>query len=128
MKRILICVLAAFLLLTLCSCGKVSVNTDRTVRLVYKYDSASVDVNLSEQESNMILSIFDGKELYFDNPSCGFDKNVSLRVNGRIFCPACDTCCTVKDCGTGQFFKITQAERDTIERIFVIYGGHFPCV
>lgn len=118
----------AIFLLTLCSCGKVSVDKNQPVELVYKYAGASVDVQLTEQESEQIISIVVGKELYFDNPSCGFDDNVSLRVNGKIFCPACDTCCTVKDCSSGQFFNISQAERDIIEEIFESHGGHFPCV
>ena len=128
MKRILVFVLMTFLLLILCSCGKVTVDKNQSVQLIYKYAGASVDVQLSEQESDKITNIFDGKELFFDNPSCGFDENVSLRVNGKTYCPACDTCCTVKDCSSGQFFTVSQSERDTIEEIFETHGGHFPCV
>lgn len=107
---------------------KGSVDKNQSIELVYKYEDSSVDTQLSEQESEQIINIFDGKELYFDNPSCGFDENVSLRVNGKIFCPACDTCCTVKDCSSGQFFTVSQSERDMIEEIFETHGGHFPCV
>lgn len=117
-----------FFLLTLCSCGKISVDKNQSVELVYKYAGASVDTQLTDEESEQIISIIDGKELYFDNPSCGFDENVSLRVNGKTYCPACDTCCTVKDCSSGQFFTISQAERDIIEEIFESHGGHFPCI
>ena len=123
-----LCVFMSLLILTLCSCGKISVDKNQAVELVYKYAGASVDVQLSKQESEKILNIFDSKELYNDNPSCGFDENVSLRVSGKTFCPACDTCCIVKDCSSGQFFTISQAERDTIEEVFESHGGHFPCI
>ena len=128
MKRTIPFCFCFLFILILCSCGKVSVDKNQTVQLVYKYTDANVDVQLSKQESETILDIFDGKELFSDNPSCGFDENISLRFDGRIYCPACDTCCTVKDCSSGQYFTVSRSERDTIEKIFNTHGGHFPCV
>lgn len=128
MKCIVLCCICIFFILILCSCGKVSVDKNQNVQLVYKYAGTAVDVQLSEQESETIFDIFDGKELFFDNPSCGFDENISLKIDGKMYCPACDKCGTVKDCSSGQYFNISQSERDAIEKIFSTHGGHFPCV
>lgn len=128
MKKLILCFISICLAVSLCACSKVSVDSTQTVELVFRYGSSSVETQLSEQDSSYIFEILDGKELYSDSPSCGFDENVSFVINGKRYCPACDKCCTVKDCSSGMYFEISRSERNTIEDIFSKYGGYFPCV
>ena len=129
MKRsIMIACLALTLLLLLSSCGRVYVSSDQLAELTYQYGDVSVSSTLTKEESELLLSIVGGKMLYADDPSCGFDVNISFKISDRIFCPACDSCCTIKDCKTGKYFSISDSERETIESIFEKYGGKFPCV
>lgn len=41
-----------------------------------------------------ISNFFDGKALYADTPSCGFDEEIAIKINNdeQIFCIACDFC------------------------------------
>lgn len=128
MKKLFLYLVCVCLVLSLCSCGIVTVDEYVTVKLVYRYDYVDVETQLTQQESEKICDIFNGKVLLSDNPSCGFDENISLIINNKVYSPACDDCCIVKDCSSGKYFNISRSERDTIEEIFVAYGGHFPCV
>ena len=128
MKKLFLFIISVCIVMSLCSCSVVLSDKSQPVELVFHYNESSVDAQLTEQDSKAVYEMFDGKELYFDEPSCGFDENISLRINGRAYCPACDSCCTVKDCGSGMYFTISQSERNTIERIFRKHGGYFPCV
>ena len=128
MKKVILCIISICLAFALCSCGRVSAGGSEPVELKFHYDGASVDAVLSEQDSEVIRNMFDGKELYFDDPSCGFNENVSLRVDGKVFCPACDKCAVVKDCGSGQYFELSESERRELVKIFSQHGGSFPCV
>lgn len=128
MKRFTLCLVVFAIAVMLCACHRVHVNEAETVTLVFCNGETAVETQLSEAESKQISEIFNGKTLYQDHPSCGFDRNVSLRVDGTIFCPALDGCCIVKDESSGMYFKITQAERDLIDSIFFAHGGQFPCI
>ena len=127
MKKIVILCLIGALLLGLCACVRVSVREDAAVTLHFHCRDVSVDVPLSETEAAQLRDIVDGKALFFDTPSCGFTKDVSFIVNGRTFCPACDKCCYVRDGTSGNYLKLSQAERDLLEQIFEQHGGFFPC-
>ena len=128
MKKVLTLCLIGALLLGLCACASVSVRQDAAVSLRFHYMDVSVDVQLSETEAAQLRGIVDGKALYFDNPSCGFSEDASFAIGGRVFCPACDTCCIIRDCTSGKYLSISQAERDLLDQIFAAYGGFFPCV
>ena len=43
-------------------------------------------------------------------PSCGFDKNISLKVAGLTFAIACDTCNYIQDLGNLRYFDISQED------------------
>ena len=128
MKRLSLCLISICMAFLLCSCNNSSVDRNQSIELVFCYGDSSIKAQLSEQDSYCISKILDGKMLYFDTPSCGFDEDISFRVNGKIYCPACDGDCTVKDCSTGWYFAVSQSERKAIDDIFNKYGGYFPCV
>lgn len=112
----------------LCSCDTVSLDEESIVKLVFHHNDTNVETQLSIQESEIIIDIIDGKRLYQDNPSCGFSEDISLVIDGKIYSPACDDCCIIKDCSSGKYFSISRDQRETIEEIFESYGGYFPCV
>ena len=63
---------------------------------IFIYDEKNVSSEMSEQDLSMIKSIFNGKKMYNDSPSCGFSDNVAIIVNdSQTFCFACDTCSVV---------------------------------
>ena len=128
MKKILVLCLIGALLLGLCACGRVTVREAAAVSLRFHYMETTVDMELSDPEAAQLRGIVDGKALSFDNPSCGFSEDVSFAIGGRVFCPACDTCCIIKDCASGKYLNISQAERELLDKTFEAYGGFFPCV
>ena len=128
MKRMAPLFFVAALVFSLNACAHVSVDRDGSEYLHYHCGDISVDTVISEEEAAQLLGVIDGKALYSDNPSCGFDESISFQIGGQTFCPACDGCCIVQDCHSGQFFNISESERETIDRIFEAYGGGFPCV
>lgn len=99
---------------------------DTNARLNYVYNDKNINVNLSADEIKTIKDMFNGKRLYNDNPSCGFTENVSISFDGMIFCVACDTCPIIK--WENKYFRISEEDREIINRIFEKYGGSFPCV
>ena len=128
MKKLISFILCACMIFLLCSCSKVSMDENAPVYLVYNYDDVSVNTKLTEDQAQQVLSFLDKKMLFSDNPSCGFNEDISFQIDGKIYAPACDNCGIIKDCSSGKYINITQTERDTVEEIFLAYGGHFPCV
>lgn len=121
---IVILVIGGFFMLNIFSL-KVSI-PDINARLIYIYSDKNINVSLSAEESGIINNMFNDKKTYFDNPSCGFTEDVSIRFDKLIFCIACDQCPIVKL--EDKYFKITKADREIINQIFNKYGGLFPCV
>ena len=126
MKKALVCFLTLILVHVICAC-RVSVPKNQTVELVYKDPDTDIHAQLSEDESKKVIEIFNGKHLYFGSPSCGFGEEVSLRINGKSYAPACDNCCIIKDCSSGMYFDISASEREIVEEYFAAYGVTFPC-
>ena len=75
-----------------------------------------------------VVEILDGKIETPDNPSCGFSEDISITIGGNTFALACDRCGIVKNCTTGKYISISDAERDILEKLFTGRGGKFPCV
>lgn len=89
----------------LCACNNTTNIADSSIgQLNYNYDNKHISVTLTEAESNIVKDIFNKKELYNDEPSCGIVK--------------------FKD----KYFNISNSERSKVEKIFKKYGGTFPCI
>ena len=125
LKKTLIILTLALVTILFVSCTKAITVPETNAVLTFKYSDSDVVVELSAEESETIRTIFNNKRTYQDNPSCGFTENVSVRFNDSVFCIACDNCSMVKY--QGQFFSISDDERETINQIFEIHGGFFPC-
>jgi len=135
MKKHITISIITVVILILCGCFMVNlfsfkVNISGTnAKLTYIYNAENnaenKNVTLSAEESEIIKNIFNGQKTHFDNPSCGFTKNISIKFNSQVFCIACDNCPIIKL--RGKYFSISETDRETINRIFEKYGGLFPC-
>ena len=103
-----------------------NISVDSIGQLNYNYNNEHISVILTKFENDIVKDIFNKKKLYFDEPSCGFDKSISLEFDDNYYCIACDSCGIVKL--NDKYFNISTAERSKIEEIFKKYGGEFPCV
>lgn len=131
MKRFLSIVLVLCVFLIICGCSKTSISENTKVTLTFIYGEQNIVVVLSEDEAEKVIEILDGNgyaPVFSGVPSCGFDKNISLKVGGRTFAIACDTCNTIQDLGNSRYFDISKEDMDYIHSLFEKYGGYFPCV
>lgn len=131
MKRFLSILTVLFLLISICGCSQTSVSKDSDVTLTYIYGDKDIHVTLEDDEAEKVIEILDGNEydpISSGIPSCGFDRNVSLKVGGRTFAIACDTCNCIQDLGRLRYFTIPQEDIQYIHSLFEKYGGSFPCI
>ena len=129
MKRLWIVFLLCAIVLLLCSC-KTKANKNADVTLTFITESENISVVLEDADAERVAKILDGN--YYNSvmsvPSCGFSKDISLKVGNRTFAIARDTCRTIQDCGNLRFFSVSQEDMDYIHSLFARYGGHFPCI
>ncbi len=131
MKRIFAVVLVFAMVLSLCGCGRTSLNKNAEVTLTFIYLDEDIKVTLQEEEAKRVKDILDRN--FYDPPfsgvpSCGFDKDISLKVGSRVFAIACDTCNYVQDLGNLRYFSISEDNMEYIHALFEKYGGRFPCI
>lgn len=98
--------------------------------VVFKYAEYDINEELTSEEEQIILDILDNKRLVKDNPSCGFDDDVSIRFNNgeEIFSIACDECGIIYWKNKDKYFGLTDSENETIRNILKEHGFVFPCV
>ena len=131
MKRFLSLILILTVLLCVCGCSRTNLSSGAKVELTFIYGDQSIETLLPEAEAQEVIRILDGRAydpVSWGIPSCGFDEDVSLKVGGRVFAIACDTCNCVQDMGSFRYFDIPQEDMDYIHTLFEKYGGFFPCV
>lgn len=107
--------------------GRLNISSKNAI-LTYSYNNVNINQPLTEDESQVIKEMFNGKRPYTDNPSCGFTKDVSVEFSDMIFCIACDSCPIIKIDNSKKYIKISENERQELEKIFNKYGGSFPCI
>lgn len=134
MNRIktIFCIVLTILMLAFTGCGKVSVSENSSCKVVYQYGDISFSDELTTEEVAAVVQILDGKvktQSWLSTPSCGFDDDIAIVVNGTRYAMACDKCATLKVCGSvNTYIELTQEERNILEAIFTARGGKFPCV
>ena len=131
-RRIILYVSLVILLLTLIGCSKVSISESASCKVDYQYGDISFSETLTAEEASAVARILNGKVItryWFSAPSCGFDQNIAIEVNGVRYALACDKCATLKVCGSvNTYIELTQEERNVLEAIFTARDGKFPCV
>lgn len=130
MKRF-VCFILAALLLMLCGCST-NVRSGSKVELIFVSESRELSIHqtLPSEEAEKVIAILNGRpyEPQVGTPSCGFDLNIAVSVNGRRYCVACDTCNSIYDAGAFQYFSVPKEDIQYIHALFEKYGGFFPCV
>lgn len=123
-SSLLLVVLMVFLF---SSCSKVEV-AEGEIIAVFQYGDAEISKPLSDEDSEIVRKIFDGKRLFSDSPSCGFDENVALIIDGNTYCIACDTCGVIYNVEKDKYFNLNDKENETLRNLLCEYGFTFPCV
>ena len=86
MKRYYAIFIILVLMLSICGCSQTNVNNNADVTLTFIYGEENVEVTLEDDEAEKIVDILDGNNyasIFSGVPSCGFDKNISLKVGNR---------------------------------------------
>ena len=131
MKRFFAVLMVLVVLVSICGCTKTSVNKNANVTLSFVYGEDNISVTLEDDEAKKVIDILNGNNydpISSGVPSCGFDKNISLKIGGRTFAIACDTCNCIQDLGNLRYFDISEEDMEYIHSLFEKYGGYFPCI
>lgn len=123
MKRMIGIFLIAVMVFAICGCT--SVSADQTVTLTYITDNQNIQVTLTDEEAEKVISILDGN--FYDptsgTPSCGFTEDRALTVGSRTYAIAGDACNYIKDCGNSKYFTISDEDMTYIHELFLKYNG-----
>lgn len=128
MKRFLCFCLSLLLLLSLCGCGTVNVSGEGEAVLRFVYGDKGISQPLTPEEAGQVASILDHEILLPDSPSCGFDENISISMDGQVFALARDGCGIIQHCDSGRYLFVSDKEISAIHALFARYGGYFPCI
>jgi len=127
-KRLLSFLVIFALLLSLCGCGMVTVSGDGEAVLRFVYGEENIFQVLTPEEAEQVAEIFDQKILLTDSPSCGFDEDISITIDGQVFAVARDNCGIIQHCDSGRYFPVSEEDISFIHDLFEQYGGDFPCI
>ena len=119
--------LVVLMIISFSSCSKVEV-TDNEMIAVFRYGDVDISKPLSDEDTEAIRAIFNGKSLFSDSPSCSFDENVALIIDGNTYCIACDTCGIVYIVEKDEYFSLTDKENESVRDLLCEYGFIFPCL
>ena len=109
--------------------NKVKLNVIENAEIIFVYENMQIYEPVNEQELLMIQSILDGKFFYADNLSCGFSKQIALRINGEYtFCFARDACPILYWDEKDVYIQLTEEEKGKLHNLIEKYGGIFPCL
>lgn len=132
MKRISAIILVIVLALSMAGCSRLSLSEEAKGQVVYAYEEISFADELTASEVQAVITILDGKKQYSGFvtgvPSCGFDDDIAIIIDGERFALACDDCGTLQNCNNRLFIDISDEERAILESIFTSRGGTFPCI
>jgi hypothetical protein len=131
MKRIWIISLFLLVMISLCACGRTTVDQTAEVTLTFIYEDENISVTLAAEEAGRIRDILNGcsyDSRFAGIPSCGFHENISLRIGNRVFAIARDTCNCIQDLDNLRYFHIPIEDMEYIRSLFEKNGGYFPCL
>ena len=95
----------------------------------FQYGNTGATNHLSDKEIESVKTIFNGKKMYKDNPSCGFSEAISIKFNDeQTFCIARDTCPIVYWKEKERYIRLSEDEKTQLYDLLEQYGFFFPCV
>lgn len=129
LSAICLCIIMIFSAALLSSCifsEKIRISEDLQSSIKFIYNDKNINTQMDKEDSDAVVDIFNNKECFTDNPSCGFDGNISLTFGTDTFMVACDGCSIIKH--NNKYFNVSDSEIRQIHRIMRKYGARFPCV
>ena len=118
------CILLSILLLMGCTgCAAVISHPSGTaVRICYDCENVSFDLELSQEEANVVLSVLNGERRDLDmtvtGAGCGFGREQSFIINGSTYCLAQDACDCIWEEGTNNYYVVSNQEMKQLKEIF----------
>ncbi len=128
MKKVL-CVLLVILLLIGCvGCAAVISHPSGTaVQICFNRENVSFDLELSQEEANIVLSVLNGKQHDLDmtvtGAGCGFGREQSFIIGNSVYCLAQDSCDVIWEEGTNNYYVLSSEETKQLRKIFRTHGG-----
>ena len=123
------CILLSILLLMVCvGCAAVISHPPATaVQICYDRENVSFDLELSQEEANVVLSVLNGKRRDLDmtvtGAGCGFGRELSFIIDGSTYCLAQDSCDVIWEEGTNNDYVLPSEETEQLREIFRAHGG-----
>ena len=134
MKRVILTISAllivfiAIMCVLLCFQPRVEFDNKNTGTTNFTYRDKEIKSNISSEHLEQIVSMFENKKMKTDSPSCGFTKDVSIEIDNKTFCIACDTCGKVYLFEEDKYFSLDEEENESLRNILECYGFEFPCI
>ena len=128
MKKV-VCILLSILLLMGCmGCAAgISYPAGSAVRICYDRENVSFDLELSQEEASVVLSVLNGKRRDLDmtvtGAGCGFGREQSVIIDGSTYCLAQDGCGVIWEEGTDNYYVVSDREMKQLKDIFQAHGA-----
>lgn len=131
MKKMICMFFVVAVLCSMVGCRPIHHPENATGKVIYDCNGIYFEEELTPEEVSAVLGILNGKvaaSVLEGSPSCGFDRDVAIIIDGTRYALACDKCGTLKVWGTMRYIHISDGERAVLEEIFTSRGGKFPCI
>lgn len=128
MKKAL-CILLSILLPMGCMgcAADISHPTGTAVQICYDRENVSFDLELSQEEASVVLSVLNGKRRDLDmtvtGAACGFGREQSFVIDGSTYCLAQDSCSVIWEEGTKNYYVVSSQEMKQLKEIFKVHGA-----
>lgn len=128
MKIVLSILLSILLLMGCMGCAAgISHPSGSAVRICYDRENVSFDLELSQEEASVVLSVLNGKrrdlDLAVTGAACGFGREQSFLIDSSTYCLGQDDCGVVWEEGTDNYYVISQQALEQLREIFKKYGA-----
>ena len=131
MKKVACIILSILLLIGCMGCAAVISHPSGTaVQICYNRENIFFDLELSQEEANVVLSVLNGKKRDLDKTvtgaGCGFGREQAFIINGSTYCLAQDGCDCIWEEGTNNYYVLPTQEMNPLREIFNAHGGNLP--
>lgn len=128
MKKAVCLMLSILLLMGCAGCAAViSQPSETAVRICYDREDISFDLELSQEEANVVLSVLNGKKRDLDmtatGAGCGFGREQAFIINDRVYCIAQDDCNVLWEEGTKNYYIVSNQEMEQLKEVFKAHGA-----
>ena len=127
MKKVSCILLSILLLIGFTGCAVISHPTGTPVQIIYDRENISFDLELSQEEANVVLSVLNGKmrdlDMTVTGAGCGFGREQSFVIDGSVYCLGQDDCGVIWEEGTDNYYVVSNQEMKQLKEIFKSHGA-----